>query len=341
MGLGSKALHRLSIFGHSPHSFSVQQRRLLANYAGTELKLNTGQRIPALGFGTWQDKDAQEDAVYEALLAGYRHVDTARIYGTEPAVSRGIKRSGVPRDDIFLVTKLWNNSHRPQDVESACDASLKDLNVDHVDLYLMHWPSAFKSGDKLRPTHGGKIVTDHIDFVETWKAMESLVQKGKTKAIGISNFSKAEVERLLKETSIVPAAHQLECHPWLAQHSFTDWHKSKGIHVTQYSPLGNQNPVYKKGQETSKLIDDPVLIEIGKKYGKSGAQTALAWGIAKGRSVIPKSKTLSRVKANLQADFRLDVEDVEAIDGLDKKLRFNDPSDSFGYQYYTDLDGKE
>jgi alcohol dehydrogenase (NADP+) len=318
-----------------------QYVRYLTSYSGTRHELNTGQSIPALGFGTWQDKDAQEDAVHDALLAGYRHIDTARIYGTERAVARGIKRSGIPREDIFLVTKLWNNSHHPDDVEAALDASLEDLNVDHVDLYLMHWPSAFKRGDKLRPTHEGKILTDDIDFVETWKAMEALMSKGKTTAIGISNFSKAEAERLLSEASIVPAVHQLECHPYLAQHSFADWHKSKGIHLTQYSPFGNQNPVYKKGQEMSKLIDDPVLSQIGRKYSKTGAQVALAWGIAKGRSVIPKSKTKSRVLANLQGDFKLDADDVEKIDGLDRKLRFNDPSESFGYQYYRDLDGKQ
>lgn len=329
---------------HLPNYRAVSRAahsRSIANYARTQHQLNTGQDIPALGFGTWQDKDAQEEAVYEALKAGFRHIDTARIYGTEAAVARGIERSGLPRDQIFLVTKLWNNSHHPDDVEAACDASLKDLDVDYVDLYLMHWPSAFKRGDKLRPTHGGKVLTDNIDFVDTYRAMESLVKKGKTKAIGISNFSKAEVERILMETSIVPAAHQLECHPYLAQHNFTSWHKEKGIHVTQYSPFGNQNPVYTKGKQMNKLIDDPVVVEIGKKYGKSGAQVALAWGIAKGRSVIPKSKTVSRVKANFEGDFQLEAEDIQRIDGLDKKLRFNDPSESFGYNYYTDLDGKE
>lgn len=323
-------------------SLSVaSQTRALANYSRTQLKLNTGQDIPAIGFGTWQDKDAQEEAVYEALRAGFRHIDTARVYGTEPAVARGIQRSGVPRDEIFLVTKLWNNSHHPDDVEAACDASLKDLNVNYLDLYLMHWPNAFKRGDKLRPTKDGKVLTEDTDFVDTYRAMEALIRKGKTKAIGISNFSRAEVERLLHETVVVPAAHQMECHPYLAQHDFTNWHKTKGIHVTQYSPFGNQNPVYDKGKEMNKLIDDPVLVEVGKKYGKSGAQVALAWGIAKGRSVIPKSKTPSRIKANLEGDFQLDAADIQKIDGLDKKLRFNDPSESFGYNFYSDLDGKQ
>ena len=175
---------------------------------------------------------------------------------------------------------------------------------------------------------------------QTWKAMEKLVESGKCKAIGISNFSKAEIERLLSKSSTVPAAHQLENHPYLAQHSFDEFHKSKGIHITQYSPFGNQNEIYSSGK-MGKLMDDPVLVEIGKKYGKNGAQVALAWGIAKGHSVIPKSKTPSRIKSNLEGDFKLEAADVKQIDGLDKKLRFNDPSESFKYNYYADLDGKK
>lgn len=239
--------------------------------------------MPALGFGTWQDKDEQEGAVETALKVGYRHIDTARIYGTEPMVAAGIKKSGVPRDQIFITTKLWNNSHDPKSVEPALDASLKDLGVDYVDLYLMHWPAPFKDGDKMFPKgEDGKVIPGDADYVDTYKAMEECQKKGKTKAIGVSNFSLAEMERLVKETSIVPAAHQIEQHPWLQQPSFAKWHDEKGIHIMQYSPFGNQNPIYSKGENMGKLIEDPTLNEIGKKYGKSGAQVALAWGIAHG-----------------------------------------------------------
>ncbi len=239
--------------------------------------------MPAIGFGTWQDKDAQEDAVAIALKNGYRHIDTAHIYGTEPGVAAGIKKSGVPRSEIFITTKLWNNAHDPKSVEPALDASLKDLGVDYVDLYLMHWPSPFKDGDSMFPKDdNGKVIPGTADYVDTYKAMEECQKKGKTKAIGVSNFSKAEMERLLKETSIVPAAHQYENHPYLQQKAFADWHKEHGIHIMQYSPFGNQNPIYSKGENMGKLIDDPTLVEIGKKYNKSGAQVALAWGIAHG-----------------------------------------------------------
>ena len=325
----------------------------------TKQKLNTGAEIreipqnlthqrtslttltAAVGFGTWQDAGAQEAAVTEALKAGYRHIDTARIYGTEPAVGAAIKKSGIPRSEIFITTKLWNNSHHPDDVEPALDASLKDLGTDYLDLYLMHWPSPFARGDALMPKKNDKLETGNTDYVDTWKAMEETLKSGKTKAIGISNFSQAELERLLKETTVVPAAHQIELHPWLQQPSFTAFHKAKGIHVQQYSPFGNQNEIYSAGQNMGKLIDDPTIVEIGKKYGKNGAQVALAWGIANGHSVLPKSKTPERIRSNLAGDFKLEKEDLDKLSKIDKKLRFNDPSANFGWNFYTDLDGKK
>ncbi|ODH26493.1 hypothetical protein ACO22_04586 [Paracoccidioides brasiliensis] len=306
--------------------------------ASTKFKLNTGAFIPAIGLGTWQDQDAQEKAVLIALETGYRHIDTAAIYGTEAAIGRTLKKSRVPREEIFITSKLWNNKHHPDDVESAIDKSLKDLGVSYVDLYLMHWPVAFARGDEKFPKDGqGNPKTENIDYVDTYKAMENLQKSGKAKAIGISNFSKAEVGRLLKEASIVPAVHQLELHPWLQQKEFVNFPADRGIHVTQYSSLGNQNDIYNH-ESVGRMIDDPVIKEVAEKTGKTTAQVSLAWGIAHGHSVLVKSKTPDRIKQNLQGDFRLDQADVKKIDGIDKKRRFNDSSEDFGFDFFTDLD---
>ncbi|KAJ5429386.1 Short-chain dehydrogenase/reductase SDR [Penicillium cf. griseofulvum] len=309
----------------------------------TKLKLNTGAEIPAIGFGTWQDEGAQEDAVAEALKAGYRHIDTARVYGTEKAVGKGVKKSSIPREEIFITTKLWNNKHHPDDVGPALQQSLDDLGMEYVDLFLMHWPVAWKAGEDLFPKKDGKPIMENIDILDkTYAAMEQLLKTGKVKAIGVSNCDKAEMERLVKNSSIIPAVHQMECHPWLQQHDFTAWHRENGIHVTHYSPFGNQNSLYgEKGKGgLGKLIEEPVLAEIGEQYNKTAAQVALAWGVSQGHSVLPKSKTPSRIRANLQGDFKLSPQDMKKIEKLNKKLRFNDSSDEFGRVFFNDLEGK-
>ncbi|KAK4904292.1 hypothetical protein LTR66_017922 [Elasticomyces elasticus] len=304
--------------------------------------LSNGAQIPAIGLGTWQDEEAQEAAVLAALHAGYRHIDTARCYGTEPAVGKAIKQSGIPREEIFVTSKLWNNKHHPEDLDQAVQLSLDDLGLEYLDLFLMHWPVAFKRGDDPFPSNkDGKLITDNIDYLDTYRAMEGLVKSGKAKAIGISNFSQNEVERILDNVAIKPAVHQMELHPWLQQKKFSDFHRKNGIHVTQYSPFGNQNEIYGSREEHGQLVNDQTLVEIGKKYGKTSNQVALAWGIAHGRSVIPKSKSAERIKQNFDIAFELEPADIENIDAIDKKLRFNDPSKDFGYELYSGLDGKK
>ncbi|KAJ5242019.1 uncharacterized protein N7469_000346 [Penicillium citrinum] len=304
-------------------------------------KLNTGAHIPAIGLGTWQDNDYQENAVLAALKTGYRHIDTARCYGTEPAVGRAIKKSGIPRSELFVTSKLWNNKHHPEDVAPALQQTLDDLGLEYLDLFLMHWPAAFKSGDDPFPTDkNGKLAPSDIDYLDTYRAMEALITSGKTKAIGVSNFSKKEIQRIVEKAEIVPAVHQFEVHPWLQQTDFMKFHQDNGIHVTQYSPFGNQNEIYGGREKHGQLVNDETLVAIGKKYGKTSNQVALVWGIQHGRSVIPKSKSPERIAQNFDIAFTLSDDDMQKIDKLDKKLRFNDPSEDFGYKLYTDLDGK-
>jgi alcohol dehydrogenase (NADP+) len=191
--------------------------------------------------------------------------------------------------------------------------------------------------------------------------MEGLVKSGKAKAIGVSNFSQREIERILTNATIKPAVHQMEMHPWLQQKEFFKFHRMHGIHVTQYSPFGNQNEIYGSREDHGQLVNDKTLVEIGKKYGKTSNQVALgmcsfrlsemifqdlinlfvAWGIAHGRSVIPKSKSPERITQNFDIAFELEPEDIEKIDSIDKKLRFNDSSKDFGYELFTGLDGKQ
>jgi alcohol dehydrogenase (NADP+) len=259
-------------------------------------------------------------------------------------VGSAIRRSGVPRGEIFLTTKLWNNSHHPYDVGPALDASLTALGTSYVDLYLMHWPVAWRRGADPHPKDpAGKIATDSsIDFVETYRAMEAQVSSGRARALGVSNFSRKELDRLMWRARIAPAAHQLELHPFLQQADFCGWHRERALTVVAYSPLGNANPVYEKGRGVGKLVEEPALEEIGRAHGASAAQVALAWGVAQGHAVLPKSKTPRRISENLAAgEIKLSAEEVARIGELDRKMRFNDPSAKFGWNFYADLDGKE
>ncbi|KAK4503345.1 hypothetical protein PRZ48_004260 [Zasmidium cellare] len=311
--------------------------------------LNNGKKIPAIGFGTFQDPDQQEEAVCRALQLGLRLIDTARVYDVEPQVGKGIKKSGIPREDIFLATKLWCNDYHPDDVERGLDESLRDLDTPYVDLLLMHYPVTFKRGAERFPRDAdGKMLLGETTYVNTWRAMEGLLKGGKVKNIGISNFSKGEVQKLLDQGSVVPAVHQMEVHPYLQQKAFNEWLSSKGIHVIQFSPLGNMNDFYRQtgwskdiAHHIPRVIDHPVLKSIGDKYNKSPVQVALAWAVNSGRTVIPKSTIEWQIRENVEADFELSEEDLAKIGELDLKARFNDPGMDYGWRLYSDLEGTD
>lgn len=268
--------------------------------------LNTGDKIPAIGLGTWQSGPGQvEKAVQDALRAGYKHIDTALAYGNEKEVGQGIASSGVPRDEIFLTTKLDNIWHKR--VQEGIDSSLKSLGVDYVDLYLMHWPSSTDPADTGKHLEGW-------NFVDTWREMQKLVGTGKVKNIGVSNFGIKNLEILLNDPSckVVPAVNQIELHPGNPSPKLVEYCRSKGIHPSAYSPLGSSN---------SPLYSNDIIAQIAKAKGKTPQQVLLAWGLQKGWSVLPKSVTTDRIIANFALDWNLTDEELSKIDSIPDRFK--------------------
>lgn len=263
------------------------------------LKLNTGASIPQVALGTWESApDDVYDAVKIALDAGYRHIDTAMIYGNEEAVGRALQDSKVPRQEIFLTTKLWCKDFR--NPEAALDASLKRLRTDYVDLYLMHWPFATKE------ENGKDVIDKDVDYVEVYKALAQL-PTSKAKAVGISNFTIERVQRVLdSKPAKVPAALQVELHVNLPQQKLVDFCHSHGIVVEAYSPLARGN------------LDNEVVKKIAKKHNVEPANVVLSWGIARNTVVLPKSVTPARIQNNLKV-IKLDREEVEELNKIAKE----------------------
>ncbi|GAB2793566.1 aldo/keto reductase [Streptomyces chlorus] len=266
------------------------------------ITLNNGVVMPQLGFGVWQVPDAEaETAVAAALEAGYRSIDTAAVYGNEEGTGRAVAASGVPREDLFVTTKLWNDDQGYDATLRGFDASLSKLGLDYVDLYLIHWPT---------PAHDR--------YVDTYRAFEKLYAEGRVRAIGVSNFLPEYLERLLDETSVVPAVNQIELHPHLQQPAAREYHAERGIATEAWSPLGQG-----KG-----LLEVPAIVAIAQKHGRTPAQVVLRWHLQLGNVVIPKSVTPSRIKENIDVfGFSLDAEDLAAISALDEDRRLgSDPA---------------
>ncbi|WP_445397418.1 aldo/keto reductase [Streptomyces sp. LE64] len=264
--------------------------------------LNNGVEMPQLGFGVWQVPDAEaERAVATALEAGYRSVDTAAVYENETGTGRALAASGLPREELFVTTKLWNSDQGYDATMRAFDASLARLGLDRVDLYLIHWPA---------PALG--------KAVDTYRAFEKIHAEGRATSIGVSNFLREHLERLIEATSIIPAVNQIELHPRLQQREAREFHAQQGIATEAWSPLGQG-----KG-----LLEVPAIVAIAQKHGRTPAQVVLRWHVQLGNVVIPKSVTPSRIVENIDVyGFELDTEDLAAISALNENRRLGpDPA---------------
>lgn len=259
------------------------------------LTLNDGRFIPRLGFGTWQIPNDDTAALVRAAVgAGYRSIDTAAVYGNEEGVGDGIATCDVARDELFITTKVWNDRHGYDETLRAFDESLERLKLDAVDLFLIHWPAPATNR-----------------YVDTWKALARLRQDGRARSIGVSNFHKPHLQRVLDETGVVPAVNQIELHPFLQQRELRAFHDANGIVTESWSPLARAHH-----------LDNPVFVELAKKHGKTAAQVVLRWHLDSGLVAIPKSTHEARIRENFDIfDFRLDADDIARIATLDEGLR--------------------
>ncbi|MFG1811784.1 aldo/keto reductase [Streptomyces sp. NPDC049040] len=269
------------------------------------LTLNNGVQMPQLGFGVWQVPDDEAtDAVATALDAGYRSIDTAALYGNEEGTGRALAASGLPREELFVTTKVWNTDHGYDAALRAFDLSLAKLGLEYVDLYLIHWPQPQRDA-----------------YTDTWRALERIAADGRARAIGVSNFQPAHLRRLVAGADVVPAVNQVELHPQLAQSELRAVHAELGIATEAWSPLGQG-----KG-----LLADPVVAKIADRHGRTAAQVVLRWHLQLGNVVIPKSVTPSRIRENIDVfDFELPAADLAELAALDDGTRLGPDPDTFG-----------
>ncbi|KAM3926627.1 prostaglandin F synthase 1-like [Leptodactylus fuscus] len=302
----------------------------------SRITLNDGHKIPVVGLGTYAPeeipKSKAEEAVKVGIELGYRHIDSAFLYGNEVEVGRGINakiRDGtVKREEVFYTGKLWNNFHSPELVRPALEKSLKNLQLDYMDLFLIHTPMTFKPGDDLFPTdESGKVIYHHIDIRDTWKAMEDCKEAGLVKSIGVSNFNHKQVEHILNMPGLryKPVCNQVECHLYLNQSKLQEFCKSHDIILVGYGVLGTSRDVNWIDQNTPVLLEDPVLNAIGKRRGRSPAQVELRYILQRGIVPLAMSFNPEWTKQNLEVfDFELSEEEMKTLNGLNKNMHYVD-----------------
>ncbi|MFD2201301.1 aldo/keto reductase [Shivajiella indica] len=297
------------------------------------IKFRNGDEMPIIGLGTWKSKPGEVfQAVLWALEAGYRHIDCAALYNNEKEVGnafeQAFKENIVKREDLFVTSKLWNSNHRLDDVPTALKKTLKDLKLDYLDLYLIHWPISFKPGVGFAQHREEFYTYSDVPLIQTWEGMEHCKEQGLTKHIGVSNFNISKLNELINSGSIVPEMNQIELHPFLPQEKLVNFCRSHGILNTAYSPLGSgdRSASIKKANEPS-LLENTTIVEIAKKYNASPAQILIAYSIQRGIAVIPKSVNKERINENLAATtIDLSAQDMAKIANIGVSYRYVDGS---------------
>ncbi|KAI7834976.1 NADP-dependent oxidoreductase domain-containing protein [Kickxella alabastrina] len=280
------------------------------------IKLNNGVLMPEIGLGTWKanEEGTLAKTIKTAIDLGYRHIDCAKIYGNQKEIGSALSELKVPRNELFIVSKIWQNKHRPELVEGALDEILEELQLEYLDLLLIHWPYA------LKPERDDLVFTaddlDNVPIVDTWKAMEALLDTGKVRSIGVSNFNKAILEKLIPQCRIVPAVNQVEIHPYNQGNELVDYCQKNGINITGYCPLGGSKIT---------VMDDEFIKSVAEAHACTPAQVALSWALSRGIAVIPKSTSPTRLKQNLNK-VDLSADELRMFAKITKHERKVDPA---------------
>ncbi len=313
------------------------------------ITLNTGAQMPNVGLGTWKSQANEVGAAVKNALevAGYRHIDCAAIYKNEKEIGEVFKTvfstGKLKREEVFITSKLWNSEHPKDRVRPAYEKSLEDLQVDYLDLYLVHWGIAIPPNDSNVANQFGRyseqvgpdgmLITEKVSIRETWEALEELYKAGSVKAIGVSNFTAPMLIDLLSYAKVIPAVNQIEVHPYNAQTRMIEFCRFHNIAVTGYSPLAN--PTRAKEHNQTILLEEPQVVAIGKNHSKSPAQIVLRWAIQRNTIVIPKSLSPDNLKQNIDIyDFELSTEEMDTLNKLDKKMRVVDPYEWWKIPYF-------